>query len=51
MSTGLAYGGVRHSDAGPDRERLLAGGMANQINNTDNTRHSLRGKPRKIWVL
>ena len=51
MSTALQYAGVSLANTDIDRERLLSRGMVNQINMADNSRHSLRGKPRKIWVL
>jgi hypothetical protein len=50
MSTGIQYGGALLSDTNIDRERLLARDMVNQLNVPENNRHTLRGKPRKIWV-
>jgi hypothetical protein len=50
MSTGIQYGGALLSDTDIDRERLLTRGMVNQLNVPENSRHTFRGKPRKIWV-
>ena len=50
MSTGIQYGVALLSDDNIDREGLLAREMVNQLNVTENSRHTLRGKPRKIWV-